>query len=331
MSSRNRTRRVDEKRHERSRSRSPRRHSESDERRESLKRSGEAEASEKRSHDRRRVDKSDERWPHDKSDECRSHDGSKGKRSHNRSNEVQLCDEANEKRSRDKGEEHRSHHTKPQEQKSNEQSSIDSASHHTSPNNISQSPDGTNREENASSETKANVDQNFALSGKLTAETNTYRGVVIMYSEPPEAKIPKTRWRLYPFKENESLSTLYIHRQSAYLIGRDRRIVDIPIDHPSCSKQHAVLQYRLVQYEKKDGSVGRRVRPYIIDLNAVNGTFVNNQKIESARYVELKEKDVLKFGFSSREYVMLHENSKDEEQDDSGNESAPPPAAVTME
>ena len=41
--------------------------------------------------------------------------------------------------------------------------------------------------------------------------------------------------------------------------------------------------------------------------------------------------DVLKFGFSSREYVMLHENSKDEEQDDSGNESAPPPATVTVE
>ena len=322
MSSRNRgfspSRRVDEKkdtsRHERSRSRSPRRHSRSDERRESLK-SGEVEGSEQWSHDRRPVDNSNERWPHDKCDEHRSQ---KGKRSHDRSNELRLRDESNERRSRS------------QEHRSNEQSSLGAASHHTLPNNTSQSSE---KEENAS-ETKANVDQNFALSGKLTAETNTYRGVVIMYSEPPEAKIPKTRWRLYPFKENESLSTLYIHRQSAYLIGRDRRIVDIPIDHPSCSKQHSVLQYRLVQYEKKDGSVGRRVRPYIIDLNSINGTFVNNQRIESARYVELKEKDVLKFGFSSREYVVLHENSKEEEQDDSGNESAPPPpppATVAME
>jgi pSer/pThr/pTyr-binding forkhead associated (FHA) protein len=35
---------------------------------------------------------------------------------------------------------------------------------------------------------------------------------------------------------------LHIHRQSAYLIGRDRAIADISIDHPSCSKQHAVIQ-----------------------------------------------------------------------------------------
>ena len=38
-----------------------------------------------------------------------------------------------------------------------------------------------------------------------------------------------------------------MHRQSAYLAGRDRRVADIPTDHPSCSSQHAVLQYRLVR------------------------------------------------------------------------------------
>ena len=106
------------------------------------------------------------------------------------------------------------------------------------------------------------------------------------------------------------MPTLYLHRQSAYLIGRDRKVADIPSDHPSCSKQHAVLQFRLVNYERPDGSSGRTVRPYIIDLEAANGTFVNGQKIESKRYVELFERDVVKFGFSSREYVLLHEESK---------------------
>lgn len=33
---------------------------------------------------------------------------------------------------------------------------------------------------------------------------------------------------------------LYIHRQSAYVVGRERKIAHVPIDHPSCSKQHAV-------------------------------------------------------------------------------------------
>ena len=38
------------------------------------------------------------------------------------------------------------------------------------------------------------------------------------------------------------------------------QIVDIAVDHPSCSKQHAVLQYRLVDYEKPDGTSGKRVK-----------------------------------------------------------------------
>ncbi|XP_066994293.2 uncharacterized protein [Anabrus simplex] len=157
---------------------------------------------------------------------------------------------------------------------------------------------------------------NFGLSGKLTEDSNTFNGVVIKYSEPPEARKPKRRWRLYPFKGDQGLPTLYIHRQSCYLIGRERKVADIPIDHPSCSKQHAALQYRLVPYEREDGTKGRRVRPYIIDLESSNGTFVNNVKVEPKKYIELLEKDVIKFGYSSREYVLLHEQSKDDDADD---------------
>lgn len=62
--------------------------------------------------------------------------------------------------------------------------------------------------------------------------------------------------------------------------------------------------------------IGKRVRPYLIDLESANGTFLNGEKIEPKRYIELKERDVIKFGFSSREYVLLHENSKDEALDD---------------
>lgn len=81
-----------------------------------------------------------------------------------------------------------------------------------------------------------------------------------------------------------------------------------------------------MEFTRADGTTGRRVRPYIIDLASGNGTYLNNQRIESQRYYELKEKDVLKFGFSSREYVLLHEFSdtsevdakREEEDDDEG-------------
>jgi len=155
----------------------------------------------------------------------------------------------------------------------------------------------------------------LGLSGVLAADTNTVNGTLAKYSEPPEARKPKTKWRLYVFKGNEELPILYIHRQSAYLLGRDRKVADVPLDHPSCSKQHSALQYRLVPFTRPDGSEARRVQLYIMDLQSQNGTFVNNNKIEPAKYVQLIEKDVLKFGFSSREYVLLHDQSKEDEED----------------
>lgn len=156
----------------------------------------------------------------------------------------------------------------------------------------------------------------LALSGNLAKDTNTFNGVVVKYNEPPEARKPIKRWRLYCFKADQEIPFYPIHRQSAYLFGRDRLVADIPVEHPSCSKQHAVLQYRIVEYKRKDGSIGRMIKPYIIDLGSTNGTFLNNKQIEAQRYYELRERDLVKFGFSSREYVLLHEESKNKDDED---------------
>lgn len=146
---------------------------------------------------------------------------------------------------------------------------------------------------------ETNIQPNFNLSGALTKDTNTFKGVVIKYNEPAEAHKPDSRWFLYPFKGEESLEPIPVFRQSAYLFGRDHSIADIPIDHPSCSKQHAVLQFRKVK---------GKICPYIIDLESANKTKLNDEVIEPRRYYQLFEKDVIKFGFSSREYVVMNEN-----------------------
>ncbi|XP_073003657.1 FHA domain-containing protein DDL isoform X3 [Typha latifolia] len=159
-------------------------------------------------------------------------------------------------------------------------------------------------------ETKEQQKPSFELSGKLAEETNRVRGVTILFTEPPEARKPDIRWRLYVFKAGEVLNEpLYVHRQSCYLFGRERRVADVPTDHPSCSKQHAVLQFRLVEKEQPDGLMSKEVRPYVMDLDSTNGTFINENRIEPRRYYELFEKDTIKFGNSSREYVLLHEHS----------------------
>lgn len=159
-------------------------------------------------------------------------------------------------------------------------------------------------------EAKQKQKPSYELSGKLAEETNRVRGVTLLFNEPPDAQKPNVRWRLYVFKAGEVLNEpLYVHRQSCYLFGRERRVADIPTDHPSCSKQHAVIQYRLAETEKPDGMMAKQVRPYLMDLGSTNGTFINDNRIEPQRYYELFEKDTIRFGNSSREYVILHENS----------------------
>lgn len=144
----------------------------------------------------------------------------------------------------------------------------------------------------------SNDKPNFGLSGALAKDTNTFRGNLIKYNEPPEARKPDCRWFLFPFKQDESLDKIPLYRQSAFLFGREVTIVDIPIEHPSCSKQHAVIQFRFVKGQ---------IKPYIIDLDSSNGTSLNGEKIEPRRYYELLEKDSIKFAHSSKDYVLMSE------------------------
>ncbi|OIV92252.1 hypothetical protein TanjilG_00270 [Lupinus angustifolius] len=153
-------------------------------------------------------------------------------------------------------------------------------------------------------EEKQKQKPSFELSGKLAAETNRFRGVTLLFNEPPEARKPDIKWRLYVFKAGEVLNEpLYIHRQSCYLFGRERRVADIPTDHPSCSKQHAVIQFRQVENEEPDGTVSKQIRPYIMDLGSTNKTFVNESPIEPQRYYELRERDTIKFAENMYYYM----------------------------
>ena len=155
---------------------------------------------------------------------------------------------------------------------------------------------------------------NFGLSGALAKETNTVNGVVLVYTEPVDkAPPPTTKYRLYVFKDGALLrdaEPLRVHRQSYYLFGRDRAVADVPTDHPSCSKQHAVLQYRFrTGFDEASGLETQESTPYLMDLETTNGTFINGERLEPRRYYQLLQKDCVKFGASTREYVLLAEDA----------------------
>ena len=58
--------------------------------------------------------------------------------------------------------------------------------------------DDRDDEKSASSSLAKKESASLSLSGKLAADEA--KGVEIKYSEPPEARVPKIKWRLYPFK-----------------------------------------------------------------------------------------------------------------------------------
>lgn len=151
---------------------------------------------------------------------------------------------------------------------------------------------------------------NLAPSGKLAAASNTVQtagqSIVLKYHEPSEARKPpaKEAWRMYVFKNDEIVDTIPISEQSCWLFGREIAVVDIPLEHPSCSKQHAVVQFRHRESRNEFGDRISKVKPYVLDLESSNGTFVNEERIPEAKYVEIRDKDVVKFGQSKREYVI---------------------------
>lgn len=160
--------------------------------------------------------------------------------------------------------------------------------------------------------TKEKKKANFGLSGALSKDvsggggSNHYKGVKLKFQEPLEARTPNTLWRFYVFKGDEQIDTMHVSRQSAYLFGRNEDIADIHLAHQSCSSQHAVLQYRATP--NAEGKLA--CQPYLLDLESTNGSFLNGVQIDAARYYQLKKGDVLRFGSSKREFVLLTAETK---------------------
>lgn len=150
---------------------------------------------------------------------------------------------------------------------------------------------------------------NFKPTGLLAKEANTVAGTttVLKYHEPPEARKPpaKEQWRMYVFKKQDLLDTIQLHSRSVWLVGRDQKITDLFLEHPSISKQHAVIQFRHRTSTNEFGDKLSKVKPYLIDLDSANGTKLNGKRVEASRYMELLDQDVVSFGDSEREYVMM--------------------------
>ena len=149
---------------------------------------------------------------------------------------------------------------------------------------------------------------NFSSTGLLAAAANTTAtGAVLKYHEPSDARLPppSPAYKLFIFKDAAIVDTIELGTRSCWLIGRDRAVADLPVDHPSCSKQHAVLQFRHVAKTDEFGEKKAKVRLYLCDLESANGTMLGDVEVEGGRFVECREGDLIRLGTSTREYVIM--------------------------
>ena len=154
---------------------------------------------------------------------------------------------------------------------------------------------------------------NFKTTGALAKHANRVEGtkISLKYHEPPEARKPPPSqpWCVFVFKGDDVIDTIKLWQKSCWLLGRSHEVVDYVLEHPSSSGQHAVIQFRYIQKVVEDEfgvkSTKGRVKPYVIDLESSNGTELNGKDIEASRYFELRDKDILKFAGSEREYVIM--------------------------
>ncbi|TIA93395.1 hypothetical protein E3P99_00219 [Wallemia hederae] len=147
----------------------------------------------------------------------------------------------------------------------------------------------------------------FSNSGLLAAESKTVNGTVLKYHEPPEARKPNSAddWRLFVFSGEDQSDSLALDRQSCYLFGKDAAVADYHVAHASISKQHAVIQFRVIRSKNEFGDVSEQVKPFLLDLESTNGTQVNDKEIPVSRYYEIMTGDVIKFGLDKRDFVLI--------------------------
>ncbi|KAJ2828424.1 hypothetical protein GGI24_002392, partial [Coemansia furcata] len=113
------------------------------------------------------------------------------------------------------------------------------------------------------------------------------------YEAPSDASPPQHRFTMDVIKDGSFMDTFKIPLGRSYSTFGRLPICDYSMDHVSISRYHAVLQFTADQ-----------PLPTIVDLGSSHGTFVNKQQIRSRIPQTLCIGDQIRFGASSRVWIL---------------------------
>ncbi|XP_054652361.1 kanadaptin isoform X2 [Dunckerocampus dactyliophorus] len=134
----------------------------------------------------------------------------------------------------------------------------------------------------------------------------------VPYTEPQwGGPAPDEAYALEILKNGTIVDRVPLTHKSYFVVGR-LSVCDVSLQHPSISRYHAVIQYR--QQPGETESVGEEPGFYIHDLGSTHGTVVNKNKIPPKTYIRLRVGHVLKFGGSTRLFILQGPEFDEEEE-----------------
>lgn len=133
--------------------------------------------------------------------------------------------------------------------------------------------------------------ENNIATKSVDAKQEQRPNVAVPYTIPEWSGPPGYNFSLEVLKEGSIVDQLHVYEKGAYMFGRVD-LCDFALEHPTISRFHAVLQF------KRSGGA------YLYDLGSTHGTFVNKNQVKPKVFVDLHVGDVIRFGHSSRLYIL---------------------------
>lgn len=126
----------------------------------------------------------------------------------------------------------------------------------------------------------------------------------LRYEEPCWGRAPPDApYSLEVLKGGAVVDTVPLKERSFFVVGRLPGC-DVALQHPSISRHHAVLQYRGRPHGGTPAEGVGDTGFYVHDLGSTHGTVVNKNKIPPKTFIRLRVGHVLKFGGSTRLFVL---------------------------
>ncbi|KAL1916832.1 uncharacterized protein VTP21DRAFT_5536 [Calcarisporiella thermophila] len=111
------------------------------------------------------------------------------------------------------------------------------------------------------------------------------------YVKPDWSAQPISHYSFEILKGGIVIEELDLLSKEFLIVGR-LPICDIPMEHPSVSRYHAIIQF------SKEGKV------FLYDLQSSHGTYINKRPVQPRNYIRLRVGDQLRFGESTRLYIL---------------------------